>query len=168
MSLIGLFRAVYIATLVLPTMALSIQPHQEPRFLIPLLIPLVLVAGRSPLVSADNGPSKQRRVFWVSGSILPGERDCRLRFYAPSADRVSGLPILSSSPYSSGSCTRADYFRHSSSSARVCAQPLPVNLGLFRRLTSSFGARSCRLGIFCCQFPPVRAVKHSSRARPPT
>ncbi|GAA5991121.1 hypothetical protein JCM10908_006546 [Rhodotorula pacifica] len=54
----------YLAALVLPTLVLSIQPHQEPRFLIPLLGPLVLLAGRSPLVSAENGPSKRRRTFW--------------------------------------------------------------------------------------------------------
>ncbi|GAA5860975.1 hypothetical protein JCM3774_003210 [Rhodotorula dairenensis] len=54
----------FLATLVLPTLALSIQPHQEPRFLIPLLVPLVLIAGRSSLVSTENVLSRNRRVFW--------------------------------------------------------------------------------------------------------
>ncbi|KWU44848.1 hypothetical protein RHOSPDRAFT_33670 [Rhodotorula sp. JG-1b] len=57
-------KPLYIWTLVLPTLALSVQPHQEPRFLIPLLIPLVLIAGRSALASDENGPSQKRRVFW--------------------------------------------------------------------------------------------------------
>ncbi|GAA5963081.1 hypothetical protein JCM8115_002616 [Rhodotorula mucilaginosa] len=57
--------SLYLWTLALPTLALSVQPHQEPRFLIPLLIPLVLIAGRSALVSDKNGPSQKRRVFWA-------------------------------------------------------------------------------------------------------
>ncbi|TKA55919.1 hypothetical protein B0A53_01618 [Rhodotorula sp. CCFEE 5036] len=50
--------SLYLWTLALPTLALSVQPHQEPRFLIPLLIPLVLIAGRSALG------------LWLTHSIL--------------------------------------------------------------------------------------------------
>lgn len=61
-------RAVYLATLAVPTLALSVQPHQEPRFLVPLLVPCVLVAARAPFLTAERDNVRRKRLFWVRRS----------------------------------------------------------------------------------------------------
>lgn len=61
-------RAVYLATLAVPTVALSVQPHQEPRFLVPLLVPCVLVAARVPFLTAERDNLRRKRLFWVRRS----------------------------------------------------------------------------------------------------
>ncbi|GAA5839969.1 hypothetical protein JCM11251_006574 [Rhodosporidiobolus azoricus] len=59
-------RKLYIASFIVPTLLLSIQPHQEPRFLVPLIVPLALLAPHAPfLTSASPKARKQRRAFWV-------------------------------------------------------------------------------------------------------
>ncbi|BGP56575.1 alpha 1,2 mannosyltransferase [Rhodotorula sphaerocarpa] len=59
----------YLATLAVPTLALSVQPHQEPRFLVPLLVPCVLVAARAPFLTAERDNVRRKRLFW-SGWLL--------------------------------------------------------------------------------------------------
>ncbi|GAA6058994.1 hypothetical protein JCM10212_001704 [Sporobolomyces blumeae] len=55
---------VLVASVVVPLVALSIQPHQEPRFLVPLVVPIVLLAPTTPLSSPRSQKRKQRRLFW--------------------------------------------------------------------------------------------------------
>ncbi|GAA5844055.1 hypothetical protein JCM5353_000129 [Sporobolomyces roseus] len=52
-----------LASFFVPLLALSIQPHQEPRFLVPLLIPLVLLASHSSFLTSPRR-TKKRRIFW--------------------------------------------------------------------------------------------------------
>ncbi|GAA6040508.1 hypothetical protein JCM8097_005439 [Rhodosporidiobolus ruineniae] len=60
----GFRRKVYLAALVVPILLLSIQPHQEPRFLVPLVVPLVLLAPSASFLHAPSS-SKLRRAFWT-------------------------------------------------------------------------------------------------------
>ncbi|GAA6053257.1 hypothetical protein NBRC10513_007170 [Rhodotorula toruloides] len=56
----------YLASFLLPTFLLSLQPHQEPRFLVPLIVPLALLAPYSPLFrSGTKRARKWRRAFWA-------------------------------------------------------------------------------------------------------
>ncbi|GAA5926902.1 glycosylphosphatidylinositol-alpha 1,2 mannosyltransferase [Sporobolomyces koalae] len=56
-------QSLYLFSFAVPIVVLSIQPHQEPRFLIPLLVPLVLLAPQTQLLSR-SGSSRKRRFFW--------------------------------------------------------------------------------------------------------
>lgn len=60
---------VLLASFVVPLLALSIQPHQEPRFLVPLLVPLVLLASRSSFLP-NRQSTRKRRIFWVSHLVF--------------------------------------------------------------------------------------------------
>ncbi|GAA5867443.1 hypothetical protein JCM1840_002140 [Sporobolomyces johnsonii] len=63
-----------IACLEVPTLLLSVQTHQEPRFLVPLIIPLVLLAFQAPFLSSNTAQGKKRRkifsVLWLTHSVL--------------------------------------------------------------------------------------------------
>jgi hypothetical protein len=62
-------RPVYIATIVASVGVLSIQPHQEPRFLVPLIIPAVLLAADvlgAPAARTRTRARFLRKLFWVS------------------------------------------------------------------------------------------------------
>ena len=57
---------VYLACLVVPTALLSILPHQEPRFLVALVTPLVLLLPSIPIFkTASRASRSRRRQFWV-------------------------------------------------------------------------------------------------------
>ncbi|GAA5915898.1 hypothetical protein JCM6882_001754 [Rhodosporidiobolus microsporus] len=59
-------RRVYLASFVVPTLLLSIQPHQEPRFLVPLIVPLALLAPYAPFLASSRPSAKApRRIFWT-------------------------------------------------------------------------------------------------------
>ncbi|KAL8290620.1 hypothetical protein RQP46_002878 [Phenoliferia psychrophenolica] len=61
---------VYLACLLIPTILLSLLPHQEPRFLLPLLIPLVLLLPSLPFFKTNSTPSRSlRRRFWILWTI---------------------------------------------------------------------------------------------------
>ncbi|GAA5926955.1 hypothetical protein JCM1841_001597 [Sporobolomyces salmonicolor] len=65
---------VLLACFAVPTLLLSVQPHQEPRFLVPLIIPLVLLAPQAPFLSLNTAQGKRRRriflVLWLTHSAL--------------------------------------------------------------------------------------------------
>ncbi|GAA5983929.1 hypothetical protein JCM5350_001796 [Sporobolomyces pararoseus] len=52
-----------LASIFLPLALLSIQPHQEPRFLLPLIVPLVLLAPRASFLTSFSN-SRKRGAFW--------------------------------------------------------------------------------------------------------
>ncbi|GAA5889266.1 hypothetical protein JCM5296_005850 [Sporobolomyces johnsonii] len=62
------------ACFAVPTLLLSVQPHQEPRFLVPLILPLVLLAPQAPFLSSNTAQGKKRRkifsVLWLIHSVL--------------------------------------------------------------------------------------------------
>ncbi|GAA5864745.1 hypothetical protein JCM8547_008293 [Rhodosporidiobolus lusitaniae] len=60
------WRRVYLALFVIPTLLLSIQPHQEPRFLMPLIIPLVLLAPYASFFRSGRGGA----TLWILHTIL--------------------------------------------------------------------------------------------------
>lgn len=61
---------VYLATFFVPLLALSFQPHQEPRFLVPLVIPIALLAPSTRLFSgAAQAQRRRRRWFWVIPTV---------------------------------------------------------------------------------------------------
>ena len=63
--------AVYLAALIIPTVILSIQPHQEPRFLVPLIIPLILILQDASFFKGRTlGTRRHRRHFWVRSTAL--------------------------------------------------------------------------------------------------
>ncbi|KPV74278.1 glycosyltransferase family 22 protein [Rhodotorula graminis WP1] len=56
----------YLSTFFVPLVALSVLPHQEPRFLVPLVLPVVLLAPYTSIFrSATSRAGKTRRVIWV-------------------------------------------------------------------------------------------------------
>ncbi|CDR36110.1 hypothetical protein NBRC10512_004991 [Rhodotorula toruloides] len=56
----------YLASFLVPTFLLSLQPHQEPRFLVPLIFPLALLAPFSSLFrSGTKRARKWRKAFWA-------------------------------------------------------------------------------------------------------
>ncbi|GAA6014017.1 hypothetical protein JCM11491_003489 [Sporobolomyces phaffii] len=55
---------VLLASFIIPVALLSIQPHQEPRFLVPLVIPLVLLAPQVDFLRA-NRSNRATRHFWA-------------------------------------------------------------------------------------------------------
>ncbi|BGP25863.1 phosphatidylinositol glycan, class Z [Rhodotorula toruloides] len=56
----------YLASFLVPTSLLSLQPHQEPRFLVPLIVPLALLAPYSTMFSSGTRRSrKSRKAFWA-------------------------------------------------------------------------------------------------------
>ncbi|GAA5873166.1 hypothetical protein JCM8547_006806 [Rhodosporidiobolus lusitaniae] len=97
-------RRVYLASFVIPTLLLSIQPHQEPRFLIPLVIPLVLLAPYASFFrSGRRGAVFARRAFWTlwilhtilftalfgylhQGGLLPALFELNAEFRRPSSE----------------------------------------------------------------------------------
>ncbi len=57
---------VYLASFILPTAALSVQPHQEPRFLLPLIVPVVaLLPKAAPFKLGTARARTQRRAIWA-------------------------------------------------------------------------------------------------------
>lgn len=57
---------VYLASFVVPTLALSVQPHQEPRFLLPLIVPVVaLLPMATPFKLGTSRARAQRRIIWA-------------------------------------------------------------------------------------------------------
>ncbi|XP_057381418.1 GPI mannosyltransferase 4-like [Daphnia carinata] len=63
------FNGLLIFSFAVPLMALSLTPHQEPRFLLPLLVPLVLLLG--PFLLRRQGFSaKAMRSFWYAGNVV--------------------------------------------------------------------------------------------------
>ncbi|KDE05330.1 hypothetical protein MVLG_04246 [Microbotryum lychnidis-dioicae p1A1 Lamole] len=53
------------ACFVVPTLLLSLQPHQEPRFLVPLIVPLsLLISKASFLTIGISAARRNRRIFW--------------------------------------------------------------------------------------------------------
>lgn len=63
--------AVYASAIIVPTAILSIQPHQEPRFLIPMIVPLVLLVKDATFFrSGTTSSRKLRKIFWVRRSSL--------------------------------------------------------------------------------------------------
>ncbi|SCV74890.1 BQ2448_7919 [Microbotryum intermedium] len=53
------------ACFVVPTLLLSLQPHQEPRFLVPLIVPLCLLIAKVPFFSTGTSRAqRKRRIFW--------------------------------------------------------------------------------------------------------
>ncbi|GAA6016294.1 hypothetical protein JCM10207_000460 [Rhodosporidiobolus poonsookiae] len=59
-------RWVILASFMVPTLILSIQPHQEPRFLVPLIVPLVLLAPHAGFFR--RGTARARflvKAFWT-------------------------------------------------------------------------------------------------------
>ena len=65
---------VYLSAIIFPTLLLSIQPHQEPRFLLPLIVPLILLLSKSSLFRYESPRIRHyRRIFWVSSSCLRRE-----------------------------------------------------------------------------------------------
>ncbi|BGP17720.1 hypothetical protein JCM10213_005300 [Rhodosporidiobolus nylandii] len=65
---------VYFASFLVPTLLLSIQPHQEPRFLVPLIIPLALLTPYASFFRSDTSRARKiRRVFcalWLVHSLV--------------------------------------------------------------------------------------------------
>lgn len=59
-------HAVLLGSFIVPLALLSIQPHQEPRFLVPLVVPLALLASGSPTSSIRSISNKRKRYFVVS------------------------------------------------------------------------------------------------------
>ncbi|GAA5895674.1 glycosylphosphatidylinositol-alpha 1,2 mannosyltransferase [Sporobolomyces salmoneus] len=60
----GIWNRTLIGSLLVPVALLSIQPHQEPRFLVPLIVPLVLLASESSFFVSLKHSRQSRRVFW--------------------------------------------------------------------------------------------------------
>ncbi|GAA5956882.1 hypothetical protein JCM3765_006628 [Sporobolomyces pararoseus] len=55
-----------LASILVPLALLSIQPHQEPRFLLPLIVPLALLAPRASfLTSISSSQKRKRKAFWA-------------------------------------------------------------------------------------------------------
>ena len=63
------FNGLLIFSFAVPLLTLSLTPHQEPRFLLPLLVPLVLLLG--PFLLRRRGVSaKALRSFWYAGNAV--------------------------------------------------------------------------------------------------
>lgn len=63
------FNGLLIFSFAFPLLTLSLTPHQEPRFLLPLLVPLVLLLG--PFLLRRQGLSaKILRSFWYAGNAV--------------------------------------------------------------------------------------------------
>ena len=75
--------AVYLSAFIVPTLLLSIQPHQEPRFLLPLIVPLIMLLSKSSLFRQESPRIRNyRRFFWVSvRSSATKLADFRIRLY---------------------------------------------------------------------------------------
>jgi len=57
---------VHLSSFIVPLIALSLLPHQEPRFLVPLLVPLALLAPHTSLFrSGTRRAARVRRIIWV-------------------------------------------------------------------------------------------------------
>ena len=105
---------VHVAAFVLPTLALSVQPHQEPRFLLPLIVPVVaLLPQAGPFRRGTSRARAQRRAVWAvwlahsalftvlfgymhQGGLLPA------LFELNETLREDGLPGLVNPPGSDG------------------------------------------------------------------
>ncbi|KAI5475906.1 MFS transporter, sucrose transport protein [Pseudohyphozyma bogoriensis] len=62
--------AVYVATFVLPTLLLSLLPHQEPRFLVALIVPLCLLLPQASFFKIESASSRSKRTcFWTAWLI---------------------------------------------------------------------------------------------------
>jgi hypothetical protein len=84
--------AVLVASFVVPTLLLSIQPHQEPRFLLPLIVPLVLLAPHAPFLRASSGAMVARKWFWVH---LPKARiSSEVNLFSPAVSLARPLASL--------------------------------------------------------------------------
>lgn len=63
------FNGLMIFSFAFPLLTLSLTPHQEPRFLLPLLVPLVILLG--PFLLRREGISaKAIRSFWYAGNAV--------------------------------------------------------------------------------------------------
>lgn len=83
--------SVLLATILVPTLALSVQPHQEPRFLVPLVVPVTALAARAPFLR-DRSPKgrRRRRLFWVSdASFRPSLSSSDTLLQPPAAGRLA-------------------------------------------------------------------------------
>lgn len=63
-SIIPIASKLSLASLISGTLLLSIQPHQEPRFLLPLVLPLIILSSPSKKSRGRSAP--RSRVFWIS------------------------------------------------------------------------------------------------------
>lgn len=63
------FHGLLVFSFAFPLAALSLTPHQEPRFLLPLLVPLVLLLG--PFIVRRQGPTARAlRSIWYAGNAV--------------------------------------------------------------------------------------------------
>ena len=63
------FNGLLVFSFAFPLITLSFTPHQEPRFLIPLLIPLVLLLGPF-ILRAEGFFGKSLRSFWYAANVV--------------------------------------------------------------------------------------------------